>query len=224
MIIENHKRHRGMLAFFLSCVFLSGCSLSSFRAKPRATITTPQGTKIEQSGNAETPSHVESGQTTTTVPLSANSQVSIVAATPDKPASVTVTSPAPAPLVQVATLETATAPKAFTPPAPPTPAQLAQGDGVRVFYYLAAGLALLALVLGYAGHVKAAGFAAAGAIGIPFAIHFLNTLAASFVGVASVCIAGSLFATWFLVKQHPELIAEARTKIETEIALAKSKL
>ncbi len=110
----------------LSLVLVLLCSAcSSWRpTAPKATVSTPQGS-IVQDGPAESPATLETSTTATETPIPPGSRVTIE--TPPAPASPgPVSSPAPI-LVSRTNTTHLSGPKAYTPPAPPTPAQHALG-------------------------------------------------------------------------------------------------
>ena len=193
---------------------LAGCSTVRgwFRAlppPPASTLSlTPAGPTATDSGAALVPASVTRTTQTTSIPFPAGTTIAPAAApaaTPSNPSpfpafAYTLTAPAAASVTTVT--ETATAARNYAPPAPPTPAEEAAGSGVKLFYWLAAGCAAAALLAVYGGHLKAAGILAAGAAGIPCAVHFISEHAAGLVTVAVICAAGGLVAAWEFVKDR----------------------
>lgn len=201
MIIENTKRVRGIMVFLLSLVIVSaGCKSVPKTETPSLRVTSPISGNITATGDAQTPAKIESAQTETTIPLPAHSQVSFVPATETEPSKTVVTLAAPTIARTVTKSENVTAPRAFTPPAPPSASDIARADGVRWFYIAGAVFAVAALALVYFQHYKAAGCAALGAFLVPTLANLLShqsaMLAAVALGVASVV----LFAAWYLAK------------------------
>ena len=113
----------------------------------------------------------------------------------------TVTLAAPSVLTIETTGETAKAQTTHAPPAPPTPADLAAGQGIRVFFYLAAALALAALALFYFGHTKAGILAIIGAGGLPILAQASANLAAHAATGILVAVA-ALVAAWYAVRHR----------------------
>lgn len=128
-------------------------------------------------------------------PLPAGSAVTI---RPDGAVEIKLTDAAP--LRTVTTRDDATAAQSF---APPSPAELAKGFGVRLWGIVGAGLFVLALVLGARGHLKGAVLAGAGAVLAPLVGHFVNSTAGLVVAGAAVAGAVALFAAWHLMRGRP---------------------
>lgn len=103
---------------------LTGCSWLPKVHPPKATITTPSGAVMSQTGDAQIPAKVSVNSAVTTIPLPAGTALSV---DPQKPGQVEMKLSAPTVLKTETRLESATAPQAFTPPAPPTPSELAEG-------------------------------------------------------------------------------------------------
>lgn len=95
--------------------------------------------------------------------------------------------------------QTAEGPKSFPPPAQPTPADVATGAGIRVFYWVAAGLAVVSVVCFYMSHAKAGFVAAVGAGALPLLASF-SSFAASHATVGIVAIVFALVAAWYFVR------------------------
>jgi hypothetical protein len=110
-----------------------------------------------------------------------------------------VTLSAPSTLAIDITRQDASAATTHAPAAPPTPAETATGAGIRVFYYLAAALAVAAVVCFYTGHAKAGIVAAAGAGTLPL-LAASSAYLATHAAVAVVAVAGTLIAAWFFVR------------------------
>lgn len=83
---------------------------------------------------------------------------------------------------------------------PPSPVDVAKAGAIEKFYWLGGALFILACLLFYRAHVKAACFALAGALGTPLLAKFYSSDAAQYVALAALCIAGALFVAWHLVK------------------------
>ncbi len=180
--------------FSLALVILAGCrSVPHVAEPPAATITTPSGATIKQTGDTPAPAKVETTRTKHTLPV-------------------------PAALVwfdeklgrfvyqlsgdSVATVETvaerAEGPKAFEPPAPPTAAEIAQADGVRYFWLAALGCTALAGLLAWRAHYLAAVCAGLAAVALPILARFVSTASAVTIGAALVVAAVCFFAAWHI--------------------------
>ncbi len=201
MIIERQKRGAGIMGFLLSLVIvLASCKSGPTTKTPTLAVTSPISGNVTATGDAQTPAKVESAQSETTSPLPAHSEVSFIPASETEPAKTVVKLAAPSVARTVTKSENITAPRAFTPPAPPTPNELATAAGIRWFYIAGALFAVAALALVYFQHYKAAGCAALGAFLVPTLANLLShqsaLVAAVALGVAS-CV---LFIAWFLAK------------------------
>lgn len=95
--------------------------------------------------------------------------------------------------------QTAEGPKSFPPPAQPTPADVATGAGIRVFYWVAAGLAVVSVICFYMSHAKAGFVAAVGAGALPLLASF-SSFAASHATVGIVAVVFALVAAWYFVR------------------------
>ncbi len=190
----------------LVLVFVSGCHAWTIPA--RTAITTPSGAHLEQSGAAAVPATVSSAKDTLTLPLPANSAVAITAATATSPARVDVSLTAPTVAQITSTREQATAPKSFTPPAPPSPSEIAKGKGIQLFYYIGGALAVAAVAMLYLEHAKAALVAGIGAVAVPGLAVLLSSEWAVRALVACVALSGGLVAAWYFIKsKHPAAAA-----------------
>jgi hypothetical protein len=198
---------------------LSGCAtlrgLSGTKAGS-SRLTVPDGPTAAQVGDAATPAEVSRFNARTSIPLPAGTRIEIPAhkasqtpapapigaqpAAPASPAAV-VTLSAASTLTTETTGQTARAQTTHAPAAPPTPAEIATGQGIRVFYWLAAGLALATVALFYLGHTKAAIVAAAGAASLPLLATSAAWIAMH-AAVAIVCTVGALVAAWYFVRNR----------------------
>jgi hypothetical protein len=104
--------------------------------------------------------------------------------------------------------QTVKGPGAFTPAAPPTARETAIAGGIRGAWVLGGVLLVLALVLAWRGHGKAAGLAFIGAALAPMAANFLSSTAGAVVGGVAVSGAVSLFAAWHLMEWRKKKAAE----------------
>lgn len=214
MIIDNINTTRGVQAFLLSLVivFSSGCGLIPFARKTVAKISTPSGTQLTQSGPVDIPSHVETKKTTTEIPLSSHSTVSIVAATETSPAIVTVKEPATASIVRTEISEALSGPK---PPAPPTVLEQAKADGVRSSYYVAGILALLGFAALYFQHAKAGGLLVLSALLLPSLAQFASSELAYKVTIGIAALGVGIFVAYYLAKNNPNFLADGRANLES---------
>lgn len=224
MIIEKHDHARGimrLLAFFV--IVLGGCkSMSWNRSVPKLTFTSPTtGNKVEASGNAAEPAKVETEKRQTEIPLPPNSQVSFVetSADPklnrDAQTETRVLVPTQTVFRQTVTRDSVVQAKAFQPPSPPSPVEIAKGESIKWYFVAGAILAVLGIVFAYLQHYKAAGFAFVGG----FAVPALGTLVASnlaiHAAIAFVAVSLTLFVAWYLVKNHPEIKTEALSELQS---------
>lgn len=216
MIIDNTNPRRGAMAFLLSLIIFlcAGCNALPHKAKsPTFKLTTPQSGTIEANGDAQTPAKVETTQTETTVPIPANSQVSFVAATPTEPAKTVITLAQPSIARTVTKSEHITAPIAFTPPAGPTLGEQTDANAVTRSYYFAGALGILAALLAYRAHVKAAVIAGLCALAVVPVTKFIGSTWGQFIVIAGVCIAGALFAAWHFMNDKQRAALEAKLPV-----------
>lgn len=207
-----------LLVFFV--IVLGGCkSLPWNRSVPKLTFTSPTtGNKVEASGNAAEPAKVETKKATTEIPLPPNSQVSFVEAKKDlagtviESAKTVVTVPTGTTLKREEVSENVTQARAF---APATPSDLAKGEGVKWYYIAGAIFAVAAIVFLYLQHYKAAGFASLGAFLVPSLANLLGNQTAQFVGIGLAVLCLTLYAAWYLVKNNPEVKAEALSELQS---------
>lgn len=133
-------------AILLFLTALCGCAFT-----PSGKIRAGRNT-VAQRGAAAVPAQASTETTAASIPLPAGTVIKTApAAVPGAltpPAGLSITLPEPAVLSVETTKETATAPQAFTPPAPPTPSQAAEGRATWVYRLaLVAGIALAAFGL-----------------------------------------------------------------------------
>jgi hypothetical protein len=169
----------------------------------RGSLTLPAGPTATQAGDIAAGAKIEARTIETVLPIPAGSTVTLTPPPrPDAPAPTTaITLAAASTLTTRETRQEATGATSHAPPAPPTPAQIAAGQGVRVFYYLAAALGLAALAAFYFGHGKAAVLCVIGAACLPLLASVSATLA-SHTAVAVAVAAAALVAAWFLVRNR----------------------
>lgn len=204
----------GGAALFALCaallsLSLSGCFTTSRAARsPALKVSTPTGGTVEQTGDASAPAEVSTSRQSATLPLPAGSAVHVIAASPAGPARVEIGLADASTLSTETTGQTVKGPAAFTPPAPPTARETAIAGGIRGAWALGGVLLVLALVLAWRGHGKAAGLAFIGAALAPMAANFLSSTAGAVVGAVAVSGAVSLFAAWHLMEWRKKKAAE----------------
>lgn len=220
MALLPDEKHRGPLTLFPAflAILMPGC----LHRKSGGTVTIPSGPVATQTGQ-DIAAGATVGQTVhrTHLPLPAGSRVEI----PAGPTTATLTGPAgpagavnatpatqtaapfivtlsaPSTLTQEATTQTASGPTTHAPPPPPTPADQATADGLRLFYYLAAGAALAAFALFWAGYFRAGLVAVLAAGGLPLLAQFSASLA-SHTAAALAALAAGLVAAWHFLKNR----------------------
>lgn len=207
MDVFCEKTRRVFCPVFLAALAASGAGCSTLLrrvpAQPRSELTLPAGPTATQAGDIAAGAKIAARTLETVLPIPAGS---IVALTPPDPAAegkstATVTLAAASTLTTRETRQEATGATSHAPPAPPTPAELATGAGVRLFYWLAAGSALLAIALFYFGHAKAAIVALAAAAGLPMLAQ-VSTVIASHTAIAAGAIVIALVAAWEMLKHR----------------------
>lgn len=128
-----------LAAVALFCLLFSGCALVRRMRPPTATVTTPTGAVLTQTGDAQVPASVSTKTATQTLTLPAQSAVWQNAQT----GAIEYRLSKDTPLTTVTKTEEAKAPQSFTPPTPPTVAEVKEAQSL-VWYRIgvAAGLAL----------------------------------------------------------------------------------
>jgi hypothetical protein len=119
--------------------------------------------------------------------------------------------------------------RAFEPLAPPTPAEVAAGDGVKWFFVVGSIFAVAALALGYEGHLKAAAFAVLGALLVPMLGELATSKLAQLVAVGLGAVSLALWGAWHLMsaQQHEAalgVLSTGKAAAEAEIASLKVRL
>lgn len=188
----------------LLCLFLAACSTGRVQA-PRASLTTPTGAKVTQTGSAQTPAAVTVTTSTETLPVPAGSVYVIPAATNDKQPGAddkprTVTLAADSTLTRTTITERAEAPRAFTPPAPPSAVETAKAAGIRWFYVAALLGFVAAGLLAWTQHWLAAVKVAAGAACLPVLAHFFSSTIAMTVSAALIALGAGIWLAWHLLE------------------------
>jgi len=189
-----------LLAICVWAAFVSGCNLAPRQLFTSSKFSAPG---VTQSGPAASPGKVTTQNTLASVPLIPGAVITITTAGPKDGGRSGIASPAgtaPPSLTFSTALTAVETPTSYAPPAPPTPSELAKGEGVLIFYYVAAGLVLVAVVSAYLQHYKAALIFGAGAVIVPFLANFFASEWALRAAVGVVCAGGALIAAWHFVK------------------------
>lgn len=176
----------------------SGCSTLRKVISPSSASTTPGGVTLTQTGDAVKPATVSTETETKTVPLPAGTDVIF----DEKLDTVTLRLSKDSTLLSSKKTELATGPQAFTPPAPPTPAELATGANKSRTWYFSAGLAVLGALFIYRTHIKAGVICFAGAVAYPIVQNLIDDASAHLVLVACVAVAIALFWAWHLIQDQ----------------------
>lgn len=134
MLSPNQVLRASLIFFALAVVLLllmtcSGCALVHRVLSPTATVTTPMGTVLTQTGDAQVPASVSTKTATQTMTLPAQSAVWVNAQT----GALEYRLSKDTPITTVTKTEEAKAPQAFTPPAPPTLAD--ESEAKMVLFY-----------------------------------------------------------------------------------------
>jgi len=182
------------------CLLLAACS--SFKHSPSATVL-PSG-QIIASGDAATPAHVNETSTHVSLPVP---MASTITSSPGND-FISVHVSQPTTLTMDAKHTSVDGPVAFTPPAPPTPAQVAQGSVLKWFALGGLGCLILAGWLAYAQHYLAAIKIAMAGIALPVLGRFFSSQIALVAGSILVT-AGIVFViAWYVIERQkkPETI------------------
>ncbi len=220
-----------ILALFVLCLF-SGCAsnpFSFFSKKIQSGISTgPSTTKVDSTGPVEIAGQVDSLEQRTEIPMLPGQVVTISnGSTADRTPQGQASDPSVKPLVFSSHFVQARAPRNFSPPAPPSPSDLASGEGVKLFYWLAVGCAVGCVGMLYTQHYKAAGLLALASAGIPFLIRIGQTVFASHLAVGLIVAALTLVIAWELLKNGKAVsvhLSDVVAKSREEVDRLKSKL
>lgn len=182
-------------------VAFSGCSAGR-RADPRPPAVTitgpgPDGGSLTQTGDAAAPATADTSTGTSGFTIPAGQPVSIA---PDGVVSFTAAVP-----IQVAAQFSsfrAAGPAAFTPPAPPSPADEARGWGVRAFYLAALGCALVAGLLAWRGYPLAALCTGGAALALPIVGNVVSSAAGIVAGSVLLALAAGLVLAYKLTAKR----------------------
>lgn len=121
----------GHALLFVAIALIAGCLSGKNPAKaPTVKMESPSGVKLEQSGDAQVPAKIESKKTDTVVALPMGTSVVF----DQTLGTVTLHLAQPSTLRQTATADRLEAPRSYTPPAAPTPAELAKGQATLYFW------------------------------------------------------------------------------------------
>jgi hypothetical protein len=188
------------LPFLFAVVFLclpSGCALSRVVKAPTATTTTGNAT-VTQTGNAATPAKAESDTQSAVVPIPSGSTVVFN----EKLGTLAVTLSTDSTLTMTTRRDVVTGPQAFTPPAPPTPSEVADGHAVWVYrlaLLIGGAAALFGLVRGW-DFVMWGGGAVAGAAGVGLFVQSHPLLVGVIGGGVALAVAGVVI--WHTKLKH----------------------
>ncbi len=198
-IIANTNPRRGLAAFLLSLIICLFAACNAPRQKPpqspSLTIPTPSG-PIEIKGDALTPPEISTAQNTTEMPVPAHSEISFVAATATEPAKTVVTVKEPTVIRSTTNTQNAKGATSHKPPSPPSLTDQADAAAVTRSYWVAGVAALLAALLVWRGHGKAALFAGLGAVAVVPVTKFVGSTWGMVVILVTIAVAGALFAAW----------------------------
>lgn len=191
------------LALLASLVLVGfGCTAKRGATAPAAVVTLPSGAVLNQSGDAQAPASVSTTNTTTSTPVAAGTTVTI---DPQKPGLFTFTLAKDGLIKTETRTEKAEAPRAFTPPAPPTLQD--ESEAKLLIYYrigvvvgIAAGL--FGLVRDYQLLMIGGGIVAAACLAALF-IQKHPVLTALIGGGAALAVVGP--ALWHFHLKHLQL-------------------
>lgn len=202
---REYAGHLIGLVALIAILVTAGCKLLPERGPtpPAAAVILAGGAQLNQTGSAETPAKVTSDTVTSTVPVPAGSTLTLDEKEPGK---FRFTFSKDSLIKLEARKESAEAPKAFTPPAPPTPLDVAAAESSRWFYVgLVAGAAagLFGLVRGWDFVMYGGGAVAAACLFGIFVQKHPLILAVIGVGIALAVIGPTLWH-WKLKHLEPK--------------------
>lgn len=189
-----------VLASGLSLIFYSCAAQPKSREPDKTKIDLPSGTTLSQSGFAEQPAEVSESDSSASVDLPKGSTIEVFPASATLPGKISLKLSANSSLKLGMKTARAVTAKSFAPPKPPTATEIAKAEGIKIFYWLSAGLVLLALFLVWGQHYKAAGIAAGGAVVVPLVGNFVSEVSAVWVALIFVGMTATLFAAWYFVR------------------------
>lgn len=185
-----------------ACLFLAACSM--LHIAPRAAVQIPGGSKVNLSGEAATPAHVN--ETTVTASLPVPAQSTVTTSPVDGTVQVKLSLPT---LLTVNTRNTKVdGPVAYQPP---TPLQNAEASTFKWFVLAALLCGIAAAIAAYFQHYLAAiKFTAAG-VAFPVLYKVFSSTAALFVGGALI-VAGLVFViAWYVIESKKPAAAISPT-------------
>lgn len=190
------------LALFLVFSVTTGCQLLPRGVTaPAAELTLAGGARLKQNGSAESPAKVTSDTVTSTVPIPAGSTVTV---NEKEPGKISVTLAGQTEIKTETRKESAEGAKAFEPPAPPKPTEIAAGRAAGWFWVgLVAGAAagVFGLVRNWDLVMYGGGAVAAGCVLGLFVQQHPLVLVLVGCGVAAAVIGPTL---WHLKLKHLE--------------------
>jgi hypothetical protein len=192
---------------------LVGCSLVPARVRPAhvAASFLKGSPKLEQRGDVAAPASAATAQTVTTLPIPAGSTITVAQSEPSSSANparaMSVILSQPSELRTETRTETVEGAKSFTPPAPPSPVQLARGQTVVWFGVAGALCGVLAVVAFVMSFPRAGVSLAIAAVALPALGALLSSTWALVIGAAGVAAA---FAYWHAHHVHVPLLAQAQ--------------
>lgn len=213
LALLTRPRSLRVVAVLSALCMWAGCSGGIFHRASVRSLAKSGNSSVDSSGEISRPATASTNDTTATVPIPAGAVVTISTAPQNSPGALPVA-------VVTSHSEVATSPVNYPPALPPTPAQVAAGDGVRVFYWIAAGCAVGAIVAIYVAHYLAAGILAGAAALIPFLVHLGETVLASHFAVAAICLSLGLVVAYEILKGKLPAVAVLKTDwttVETDL-------
>lgn len=172
-----------------------------------------QPVKIDQTGAAQTPASGDVSESKIFTAIPANTPVKV-----EKDGTVSFTAGSATTVSANIQESHYTAPKAYAPAAPPTPAEVAAVENIRWFYIAGLVCALAAGLAAWSGHYLAAikfGFAA---VAVPVLARFFSQHAAVMVGLVCLGLGVGLILAWHELKAKyglPDDLKAAASKVES---------
>ena len=173
---------------------LSGCSTNRTRS-PWVNANVPDLGEIATGGDAATPANVATSKGSTAFQIPVGTMVEILPS-----GSFAFKTAAPVDVVTNHATATLTGPAAFTPPAQPSPADLARGFGVRAFYLAGLVCALAAALCLWRGYPLAAICAGGAAVALPVIANVVSSPAAIMVGSVLLALGVGLVVAYNLTR------------------------
>lgn len=192
----------GLLLLLSSCKSPLGILASARPATAQAKIVQPSGATIDQRGSAEVPAKQSATASVAEIPLAKGSRVTVVPPSAISPGSISLILSENSALKLTSHSESASMPQTFRPPSPPSATDLAKADGLKLYFWVSVGLALLGGFLIYAEHVKAGVIAIIGAIGVPIMGRFVSESSALTLALVATVGATAIFGAWYLIRHR----------------------